>query len=450
MRIGLDFGTTNTTAAYYDGKRVRLMPLDPAAADPHVLRTALFITPEQRLAIGRAAINAFTEGNVGREIVYERRHVGVVEQTFAGVGTILQDLMAVVDANAPGRLFQSLKTMLRDSSYSHTDVFGRRYTLEELIAAILREIRRRIEADTGRKITAVTLGRPVRYAATQAGDELAVKRMLEACAIAGMPDVEFLAEPTAAAYAYAAAQDHERTILVFDFGGGTLDITVMRVDGDGQRTVLATDGVPVGGDVLDSKIVTGTLTPYFGAGARLGPRKLPLPAMLLERLNDWQSILDLHTPRTLEVIEEAVRTGDKPTELKALRALVRENYGLVLYEAAERAKRALSSEQEARIDMHASAINFSHLLPRYEFERLIGPEARAIGACVDRALQSAGLEPEQIDVVLRTGGSSRIPRFVKLLADRFGADKLREQDPFTSVGAGLAIAAANPAGAPAR
>ncbi|HEY1012081.1 MAG TPA: Hsp70 family protein [Herpetosiphonaceae bacterium] len=451
MRIGLDFGTTNTTAAYYDGDRVQLMPLDPAAADHHVLRTALFVTPEQRLAIGRAAINAFTEGNVGREIVYERRHIGVVEQTYAEIGTVQQELVAVVDANAPGRLFQSLKTMLRDPSYSHTDVFGKRYTLEELIAAILREIRRRIEAHAGRKITAVTLGRPVRYAATPAGDELAAKRMLEACAIAGFPEVEFMPEPTAAAYAYAATQEEQRNILVFDFGGGTLDITVMRIDGAGRREVLATDGVPVGGDVLDSKIVTGALTPYFGAGARLGPRKLPLPALLLERLNDWQSILDLHTPRTLDVIEEAVRTGDKPTELKALRALVRENYGLMLYEAAERAKRALSSAPEALIEMHESAINFAHLLPRHEFERLIGPEARAIGACIDRALQTAGLEPEQIDVVLRTGGSSRIPRFVRLLAERFGADKLREQDPFTSVGAGLAIAAGNPVGdAPAR
>ncbi len=73
MRIGLDFGTTNTTAAVYDGSRVHLIPLDPVAADQHVLRTALFITPEQKQAIGRAAINAFTEGNVGREISAELR-----------------------------------------------------------------------------------------------------------------------------------------------------------------------------------------------------------------------------------------------------------------------------------------------------------------------------------------------------------------------------------------
>ena len=440
MRVGLDFGTTNTTAAVYDGERVVLIPLDPVAPSPAVLRTALFITPEGQQMIGRAAINAFTEGNVGREIIYERRLVGQSTQTYSGVGTVVEDLVAVVDANPPGRLFQSIKTMLRDPSYVKTDVFGTTYTLEQLIAKILREIRRRIEQHTGQQISAITVGRPVHYATTPEGDALAVRRMREACEIAGLPAVDFLPEPVAAAYAYAATQRERRNILVFDFGGGTLDVTVMAVDGD-QRTVLANDGVPVGGDVLDSRIVTGTLMPYFGEGARLGPRKLPLPAMLLEQLNDWQSILELHTPRTLEVIDEAVRTGDKPTQLKALRALVRENYGLVLYETVEQAKRLLSSERETVIGMDMSDIHFAHSLPRYEFERLIGPETRAIGACVDRALTAAGLVPDEIDVVLRTGGSSRIPRFVTLLADRFGAEKLREQDPFTSVGAGLAIAA---------
>lgn len=440
MRVGLDFGTTNTTAAVYDGKRVELIPLDPVAANPAVLRTALFITPTGERMIGRAAINAFTEGNVGREIIYERRYLGQLTQTYAEVGTVVEDIVGIVDSNPPGRLFQSIKTMLRDPSYVKTDVFGTSYTLEQLIAMILREIRRRVEDYIGEPITALTVGRPVHYATTPEGDVLAVRRMTEACEIAGLPEVRFLPEPVAAAYSYAAIQREQRNILVFDFGGGTLDVTVMTVDGD-RRTVLANDGVPIGGDILDSKIVTGALTPYFGEGARLGPRKLPLPAMLLERLNDWQSILELHTPRTLEIIDEAMRTGDKPGELKALRALVRENYGLVLYETVERAKRLLSSERSVEIGMDVSDIHFQHSLPRYEFERLIGPQARAIAECVDRALRVAGLTPPEVDVVLRTGGSSRIPRFVKLLADRFGVDTLREQDPFTSVGAGLAIAA---------
>lgn len=440
MRVGLDFGTTNTTAAIYDGANVSLVPLDSVAANPNVLRTALFITPEGQQRIGRAAINAFTEGNVGREIVYERRYLGTITQTYAGVGTVTQAVEGLVDSNPPGRLFQSIKTMLRDPSYIRTNVFGQETTLEELIAKILRAIRREIERFTGEKISAITVGRPVHYASTPEGDALAIRRMREACELADLPNVSFMPEPVAAAHAFAASQRERRNIIVFDFGGGTLDVTVMAIDG-AKRQVLATDGVPIGGDVLDSKIVTGALRQYFGDGARLGPRKLPLPAALMEHLDNWQNILEMHTPKMLDIIEESVRTSDKPKELKALRSLVRENYGLVLYEHAEEAKRRLSNERQVEISMHVKDIDFDHLLPRFEFERLVGPEARAIGDCVDRTVRAAGLSHEQIDVVLRTGGSSRIPRFIKLLADRFTEDRLREQDPFTSVGAGLAVAA---------
>ncbi len=141
------------------------------------------------------------------------------------------------------------------------------------------------------------------------------------------------------------------------------------------------------------------------------------------------------------MIDEAIRTGDKPVELRALRALVRGNYGLPLYREVEGAKRRLSEVEETTIAMDVPEIAFEQQLARRELERLIGPDARAIGACVDRALQTAGVRPLEIDVVLRTGGSSRIPRFIRLLQERFGDERLQAMDAFTSVGAGLAIAA---------
>ena len=76
-----------------------------------------------------------------------------------------------------------------------------------------------------------------------------------------------------------------------------------------------------------------------------------------------------------------------------------------------------------------------------DFERLIGPDVRAVAACVDRALENAGMLAEDIDVVLRTGGSSRIPAYVRMLSEKFGAERLQEMDVFTGVASGLAIAA---------
>src|SRR5579859_5098350 len=173
MRIGLDFGTTNSSAAYYDGQHVRLLALDPINATPSIMRSTLFISRNGVPSIGREAINRFTEGNVGREIEYQWRYIGEAEVTLADVGTVVQSLYAIVDANTPGRLFQSLKSHLRDASFTGTDVFGTRYSLEALIGVVLRLILQRIEAELATPITGIVLGRPVHYADDPRLDTLA-------------------------------------------------------------------------------------------------------------------------------------------------------------------------------------------------------------------------------------------------------------------------------------
>ncbi|GAB4110954.1 MAG: Hsp70 family protein [Roseiflexaceae bacterium] len=441
MRVGLDFGTTNSSAAVYDGSQVRLINLDPINQSPTVMRTTLFITRDGVPFIGREAINRFTEANVGREIEYQWRYIGETEVTLAEVGTIMQSLYAVVDANTPGRLFQSLKSHLRDSSFTGTDVFGVRYTIETLIAVVLQAILRRIESELGQPVTEMVIGRPVHYAHDPELDQIAIDRMQRAGAEAGLPSFRLMAEPTAAALSYAASAVGEQHVLVFDFGGGTLDVTIMRIDDRGRREVLVTDGVPIGGDLIDRRLVMGKVLDHFGAGAQLGPRRLPFPAIILDHLSEWQSIVDLTQPRYQKIIEEAIRTGNKPRELKQLRVLVRENYGLPLYEEVERTKVRLSSQRETNISMHVPGIDIEQPVERWDFERLIGPDVRAVEACIDRALQAAALKPDQIDVILRTGGSSRIPAFVRMLAKKFGESKLQEMDVFTGVASGLAIAA---------
>lgn len=441
MRVGLDFGTTNSSAAIYDGSRLTLLPLDPVNSSASVLRSTLFMTREGAAYIGREAINRFTEGNVGREVEYEWKYIGDAEVTFADLGTQQQALYVKVDANAPGRLFQSLKTGLRDRSFRQTNVFGTYYTLEELIAIVLRLIFERIEASIGQKVTGMVIGRPVHYAASPEADALAFERMQAACKLAELPEVSFLEEPSGAALSYARDVRREQHVLVFDFGGGTLDVTIMRLDGKGGRAFIATDGVPVGGDLLDQRLVMGRLLPHFGEGATLGPRRLPFPTHVLEHLSEWQTISDMTQPKYLEIIDEAVAIGDKTKELKALRSLVRQNYGLPMYEAVERAKVRLSDADKTVLGMHMGEIDFDETVPRWDFERLIGPDVRAVEACIDRALAAGGLQPNDIDVVLRTGGSSRIPRFVKMLAEKFGEEKLQEMDVFTGVASGMAVAA---------
>src|SRR5689334_11394472 len=120
--VGLDFGTSNSAAAVYDGRRLELIPLDPAAADATVMRTLLYLGRDGRHFFGQQALDRYMEQNIGRPVRLERRPTGTIEMTFAGVGTIQKDTYALVDVNEPGRLFQSIKTFLRDRGFKDTDV----------------------------------------------------------------------------------------------------------------------------------------------------------------------------------------------------------------------------------------------------------------------------------------------------------------------------------------
>jgi hypothetical chaperone protein len=338
-------------------------------------------------------------------------------------------------------LFQSLKTHLRDIEFTDTNVFGKRYTIEYLIAIVLRQIVDRIESITHKPVTRMVIGRPVHYSNHPEGDETAIARMTEACHLADIPEFAFLPEPNAAALAYARTATERQKALVFDFGGGTLDVTIIETDGKGGSVVLSNDGVPVGGDIMDRRIMMGKMLPHFGSTATIGPQRLPFPAVIIDHLSEWQSILELSHPKFQRIIEEVLGTSTQPAKVAQLQTLVNQNYALPLYEIVEKTKVALSSQANADVAMHVPGIDIDQTVERWDFERMIGPDVRTVAACVDRALAAAGLTPADIHIVLRTGGSSRIPVFVNMLTAKFGSAAMVEMDPFTGVAQGLGIAA---------
>jgi hypothetical chaperone protein len=265
--------------------------------------------------------------------------------------------------------------------------------------------------------------------------------MTDACQLADIPEFAFLPEPNAAALAYARTATERQKALVFDFGGGTLDVTIIETDGRGGSVVLSNDGVPVGGDIMDRRIMMGKMLPHFGSAATVGPQRLPFPAVIIDHLSEWQSILELSHPKFQRIIEELIGTSTQPDKVMQLQTLVNQNYALPLYEIVERAKVALSSQDSANVSMHVPGISIDQMVERWDFERMIGPDVRAVASCVDRAVRAAGLQHSDIHVVLRTGGSSRIPKFVQMLTEKFGSAAMVEMDPFTGVAQGLGIAA---------
>ncbi len=454
MNVGLDFGTSNSSVAVYDGRQVRLLPLEPAVGNGSVLRSLLYISRDGTSTIGQQAVETYFQQNTGRPVRLEKRFLRVIEMTFAEVGTIRVPAHAMVDVNAPGRFFQSLKSFLRDRIFTGTDVFGTTYTLEDLIAVILREVKRRTEALLGEPVGGWVIGRPVHFADDPEADALAAARLAEACRRAGLENVRYELEPVAAGLHFAAQVDRPTTALVFDMGGGTLDLTVLRfaVPNGKHSTpntpswqVLAVDGVPVAGDAFDSRIVEGCVVQHFGLNATMGRQHDPFPVHIPLTLTEWAGIPSLNQPKTLGTIREAKRTSPEREQIAALECLVTKNYGLTLYEEVRRAKAALSSAEADAIAMDVEEIHFRQPITRGAFQHYIAPECARIEAAVDLVIAAAGLQPRQIDVVLRTGGSSAIPWFIRMLERKVGSGKVIEHDVFTSVAAGLGLRAAEPA-----
>jgi hypothetical chaperone protein len=438
----MDFGTTNSGAAVYDGRQVRLLPLDPASASPHVARTALYVTNDQKIAIGRQAVNRYFDDNAGRPVKMKKVWVGEVEVYGADMFYIA-DVYAWTDVLSPGRLFLSIKSGLRDPEYQGTVVGQFYYSLENLIAIYLSLARMRAERLLGQEVREVVLGRPVRFSIDPQADALAQRRLLESAFRAGFERVYLQKEPIAAAYHYAAGVIEPQNLLVFDFGGGTLDITVMHLDGGDGRQVLATGGLPVAGDIFDRRLVRARLPRHFGEGSSYGPveRRLPLPSWIYDIFSDWQRIFELQTPKNRTLLREIAKTSSDRPGIEALISLVANNYALQMFDVVEAAKRKLSAEMAAIIRLNGPSFEVTELVTRSDFEKIIRSEIQAIEKHLDETVQAAGLKPEQIDAVVRTGGSSDIPAFRYMLMEKFGASKVKASDTFSSVTSGLGIIA---------
>ena len=457
--LGVDFGTTHTSAAIYNPSgqdAPRFITLDPLNTSPTVLRSMIYVNRAHEQRLGLEAVQIFLREDTGREVIFEERVVGTIENTVAQVTrgplepdgpiTIIYDVHIDEDVGARGRLLQSIKTGLRSPSYWGTNIFGRDFTIQELIALILRHVREQAEAQLGEPVRCVTLGRPVKYSDEAGTDQLAEQRMREAAALAGFDEVSFLAEPIAAALFYLQNVQSPQTLLVFDFGGGTLDLTVLRADGTSHE-ILAATGVLLGGDDLDSALMREYVAPCFGTTTPIDTNYdgsvLRLPEDDVRLLYQWQTIPQLSRPRPLGRIQRALRHGSDRAAFAALETLVTQNYGFPLFERIERAKRALSDEEQTRLTMQQGHIHLDLPITRRQFNAAIRDEVADARAGVRQVLAAAGVAATAVDVVVTTGGSSAIPLFQQMLVREFPEARFVQSDRFGSVTGGLAIAAAH-------
>jgi len=437
LNVGVDFGTSNSGVAVYDGSRVHLLPIDGKNILPEVVKTILYITRDYKHYIGQEAVELYYRHNINRPRRFVKKWVGELEYRGADMFYV-SDIFTYVDELMPGRLLQYIKTALRLGNYRGTQVFERYYSLVDLISAYLRALKQRTEALLHEPVEGVNLGRPVKFSSVPEQDQKAEETLRQAAYEAGFKRVSFELEPVAAALYYETFLDRPQNALIFDFGGGTLDITIMRLGEPKNRRVYASDGIGIAGSDFDRAIIQNRLLRYFGKEqSGLNPEITEL----IHAVADWSSLPDWSTPKIQATLERAILEGKAPARLYALKSLVFNDLAFSFYNAVEAAKIELSSQGVSVIRLNDKDLDLWDLYTRYQFEKDIRLYRSQIEDVLANALAASGLELEQIDVVVKTGGSSNIPSFSDMLEGVFGIERLRTSDIFNSVTAGLAIRA---------
>ena len=438
MHLGIDFGTTNSSVARFDGNKLYRLGIDPANDNPNVLPSLIYIDRQHHAVVGARAATEYLTHETGRVVNWEEKTVGEIDVVAADMSYV-QTVNILVDTAAYGRLLQYVKTALRDPSYQGTQIFDRFYPVDELIALILTALKHMAEQAFGEECQGVVIGRPVRFSDDPNVTARAEEIIYKAARWAGFhaEHIRFELEPVGAAYYYHRSAPRRQTAFIFDFGGGTLDLTIAEVGGNIEPRILETHGVLVGGDDLDRRLMQ-SLYKYFGAEPRDG--KEPVPAYLLDLLDNWQTMAILSRPANLILLGELNQYCDRAA-IAALRTLVTQNLGFKLFREIEQAKKQLSDKLTARVDFQADNLVIHETITRRQFERMIEAEIERVEQGILTTLRKAHLKPEKIDVVLRTGGTSAVPAFATLLAGIFGEEKLVQMELLTSVVGGLAITA---------
>ena len=405
IQVGIDFGTTNSVIA--------LLGADGVA------RSAVFGTDD----VFRTVLCFWAEVSAAKNTLHHA----------AGPAAIA----AYLDDPLDSRLIMSMKSYLAQRSFTETRIFGRRFTLPDMIAAFLRALAAAAELDPA--AVRVVAGRPVRFAGDLADDAFGEVRLRESFAAAGFQDVTVALEPEGAGWHFARSLTRPATVLVGDFGGGTSDFSVLRFTPGAPVRPIGHAGVGIAGDVFDYRIISHVISPLLGKDDtfRVMGKDMPIPIEYFSTFAQWHRLSLMRNPKTMREIGEVAQTAQHPERLKRLMALIQDEQGFPLYQAVSSVKAALSHAESAVLRFNHVGFAIEQVVTRADFECWIAADLARINTAIDQAMTDAGVA--EVDHVFLTGGTSFVPAVRCLFEVRFGADRVTTGGEFVSVAEGLAL-----------
>ncbi|HZH47725.1 MAG TPA: Hsp70 family protein [Roseococcus sp.] len=395
--IGVDFGTTNSVVA--------------SRGPDGVTRTLRL--PRHEADVIRSVLCFWREGGVLAHAIGPE-----------AIAQYLEDPLA-------SRLILSLKSHLASRSFTETRIHGRGFPAERLVSLFLGGLL--AEAPAGARIVA---GRPVRFVGETADDTLGEARLRAGFAGAGWPDISLALEPEAAGYRFAQSLEGAATVLVADFGGGTSDFSLLRMEPGAPVTAIGHAGLGVAGDALDARIMENVVTPLLGKGGSYAPggTSLPIPPHWYSGFAQWHRLSMMRAPKMLRDIAEVARSAEEPDKLRHLLALIEGEAGYGLYRAVAGVKAALSEASSATLRFAEEGFHIEAPITRAEFEGWIAPDLSRMAAAVEQAVKG-----ERVDRVFLTGGTSLVPAVRAIFEERFGVKRVSAGGEFVSVAEGLAL-----------
>src|SRR6266446_3321985 len=365
--VGIDLGTTNSLVAFMQGDVPVVIPGDDGL---NLVPSVVALDENDQIIVGNAARKYLIE-------TPERAVYSIKRLMGRGIEDIREELKLF-----PFRLAEDLQP----GEVLRIKLGDKTFTPPEISAFVLRQLKQNAEHYFGVPVDKAVITVPAYFNDAQ---RQATK---DAGRIAGLEVLRLVNEPTAASLAYGLDKKQNGVVAVYDLGGGTFDISILKLH-DGIFEVIATNGdTHLGGDDIDNLLITIAL-------------------------DDIQGDLKLDVRRNGEAVAR-------------------------IRKAVIEAKIALSSEPSVKLDVELpGGQSYQREITRDAFEQLIEPVVQRTVAPTKQALKDAGLKPEQIDEVVLVGGSTRIPKVRQLVEDLFGRTPHVDLNPDEVVALGAAVQA---------
>jgi hypothetical chaperone protein len=470
--LGIDFGTTNSTMCFYDGTGYHFANLE---GDEHTIPSLMYVDKQYYPTYGELARSHFLKDNLHRRIKLEKTDLGYIQITLSegaialfegdGIGaegtgpqytgyssvpsTFDARISTFTDQHLPGFLFASTKRLLGQSAMNSVKLFDKNIKLEAVVSSIIQSIRSKYETEYSHLETVhACVGRPVNYECAaeheqKVCNEHAIARMDKALTHAGILKFDYFYEPIAPVLAHIHEFDAEtnQNILVLDFGGGTLDLSIIEKR-DKRLQVVGNFGRALGGDIINEKLIRDHILTRMGLSQNnlieLKRRNNSLGDIIPDILN-WRTTYMMNQPKYLMLIAEATRLLPREAEnLNRIRLLITQNYSYNVFYAVETAKKRLSNSLETKVELPQIGISFT--LSRRELEKSMIDYLASMELSIMSFFAENRYQTGQIGRVLLTGGTSLIPSINQRIRSLFSGDVV-EIDPFLSAVKGFALGA---------